>query len=271
MRLTRRQVLLRLGVYGPLLLGASYGVGIERNMPKVERISFRLPDFPGELRAVHLSDLHMHADNRLMRKSRELSDSFDPEFIFLTGDLVEDTKELPACLEWISALKHRHAVYFVPGNWEHWSKTLANNLVRDLGSIGVRTLQDSGEIIDWKGGKFFLAGIDDYYYGRPKPDLAFKQQPKGVTTILLSHSPMAIQLGRVYRCDLVLAGHTHGGQVRIPGIGAVKTPPGSGPYQAGLYTVGPTKLYVNRGIGTSTVPIRILCPPEVTHLIIREA
>jgi len=268
--LTRRQSIVSLATaFGPPLLFSVYGVGIEPYAPKVDRVTLSLSDFPGTLRAVHLSDLHMHRENRLMARVLDWTNAFNADFIFLTGDLVGREKKLPACLQWIAKLKCKRCVYFVPGNREHWSGTLKNGLESKLLSIGVRTLNNAGEIIEWHDGNFFLTGIDDAYYGSPRPKQAFAGQPDGICTIMLSHSPVGVRLIKQFRCDLVLAGHTHGGQVRIPGIGAVETPPGSGPFEQGLYQVASTQLYVNRGIGTSIIPIRFRCPPEVTYLTIQ--
>ncbi|MHA1568620.1 MAG: metallophosphoesterase, partial [Alphaproteobacteria bacterium] len=124
-------------------------------------------------------------------------------------------------------------------------------------------------IIDWADGRFYLAGIDDAFYGVAKPADAFREQPENTCTIVLSHAPCVVNRLDAYRADLVLAGHTHGGQVRLPYLGALRTPPGSGKYECGLYQLEAMKLYVNRGIGTSILPVRFLCPPEITHFTLR--
>jgi len=182
----------------------------------------------------------------------------------ITGDLVDDDKNLQKCLNWIPELKCKHDKYFAPGNWEHWSGTLQNDLISKLNAKGVKTLYNSGEIIDVEGGNFFLAGIDDAYFGAPNSQEAFRNQRTGIPTIVLSHSPVGVNILKSFRTDLILSGHTHGGQVRLPGIGALQTPPGSGKFEMGLYRVGKDQLYVNRGIGTSIIPFRFMCPPELT-------
>lgn len=268
--LTRRQALAYLAIpFGPPLLASIYGFGVEPHSPKIERVAVSLENFPGKLKVIHLSDLHIHNDSLIMRRVIALSNALEPDFVFITGDLVEKPEKLPVCLRLIAQLKYKHRIYFVPGNWEHWSGTLADGLITKLESRGIRTLYNEGEIIKWMGGEFFLVGIDDAYYGNPDIKKAFKYQPNDLCTILLSHAPMGVFSAQLFRCDLVLAGHTHGGQVNIPGFGAITTPPGSGPFEQGLYDVKRSKLYVNRGIGTSVVPIRIMCPPEITYMTIR--
>jgi hypothetical protein len=267
--LTRRQALGCLGaVFGPPLLASIYGFGIEPQIPEVEQVTLSLRGFPGKLRAVHISDLHIHRENRLMTRVADLIREFEPDCIFLTGDLVESDSETDICLHWLSGLEAKAGIYFAPGNWEHWSGSLENNLSQKLASIGVKTLFNSGRIMNWGDGHWFLGGIDDAYYGSPDIKRALEGRPERTCTVLLSHSPVGAYLTQSYRCDLVLSGHTHGGQVRLPRYGAIKTPPGSGPFEMGLYHLRRTKLYVNRGIGNSVFPIRLFCPPEVTYLTI---
>lgn len=267
--LTRRQALGCLGaVFGPPLLGSIYGFGIEPQIPEVEKVTLSLRGFPGKLRAVHISDLHIHRENSLMTRVADLIREFEPDCIFLTGDLVESDSETDICLHWLSKLEAKSGIFFAPGNWEHWSGSLENNLSQKLASIGITTLCNSGRIIKWGDGQWFLSGIDDAYYGSPDIERALENRPERTCTVLLSHAPVGAYLAQWLKCDLVLSGHTHGGQVRLPWIGAIKTPPGSGPFEAGLYHLRNTKLYVNRGIGTSIFPGRLFCPPEVTYLTI---
>ena len=106
--LTRRQALACLSItFGPPLLGSLYGFGIEPRRPEVERITVSLDNFPGKLRAVHLSDLHIHKESLLMRRVVESSNALEPDYVFITGDLVEKVEELFICLRLISRLKYR--------------------------------------------------------------------------------------------------------------------------------------------------------------------
>jgi predicted MPP superfamily phosphohydrolase len=137
-----------------------------------------------------------------------------------------------------------------------------------LASIGITTLCNSGRIIKWGDGQCFLGGIDDAYYGSPDIKGALEDRPERTGTVLLNHSPVRAYPAQYLRYDLVLAGHTHGGHVRIHWYGAIMTPPESGSLQMGLYHLRRTKLHVNRGIGNSICPGRLFCPPEVTYLTI---
>ncbi len=250
------------------LTASTYAFAVEPRRVKIEKPVFTLADFPGVLNAVQISDLHMDKIDAFMAGVGDKVNSLKADFIFITGDLVEKPSYLPACLEWISGLKCGQDIFFVPGNWDHWSGTWEKGLARDLEKIGVRTLDNSGVMISWAGGKFYLLGIDDTAPGLARPRKAFKNQQPGICTIALSHVPIIVNRLDKYRCDLVLSGHTHGGQIRLPFFDAPFTPPRSGRFQEGIYRIGEKILYVNRGIGTSVIPARVLCPPEITHISI---
>jgi len=150
--------------------------------------------------------------------------------------------------------------------WEHRTGTLKNGLEEKLKDVGIKLLINSGEIIDLPNGAFFLAGIDDAYHGSPNAVKAFKGRKRELSSIVLSHSPLGINYVSPLKPDLILSGHTHGGQIQVPFWGAIHTPPGSGKFVQGLYEINQIKMYVNRGIGTSIIPIRFMCSPEVTFL-----
>jgi len=262
--LTRRQLISFLSIsLGPPLLISSYGFGFETRNLKVESVKLPIIGFPGKFRVAQLSDFHFSSKSRFMDNVVKTVNDLKPDHVYITGDLVDKRGYLNDCLDWISNLDCKN-IYFSPGNWEHWSGTLKNGLTEKLNEIGVSTLNNSGRNVETQNGTFFLAGIDDAYYGSPDVINAFKNNKHNLPAIVLSHSPLGINVVRPMKPALVLSGHTHGGQIRIPGMGAIETPPGSGRYEQGLYSVDKIKLYVNRGIGTSIIPARLFCPPEVT-------
>ena len=124
----------------------------------------------------------------------------------------------------------------------------------------------------------WLAGIDDPVCGRPDPDKAIpssiRNQPRE-PIILMCHAPDFVDELRDHPAgravSLVLSGHTHGGQIRLPFVGALHLPPGGANYVEGLFQVGSMQLYVNRGIGTVGVPFRFDCRPEITIFTLRTA
>lgn len=113
----------------------------------------------------------------------------------------------------------------------------------------------------------FLAGIDSVWAGQPNPRAAFSARRNEAVSLALVHEPDYInQLSKLVPVDLQLSGHTHGGQVRLPGFGAVILPPWGQSYVDGLYRVGTSQIYTTRGIGMVGVPFRFDCPPEVTEI-----
>jgi predicted MPP superfamily phosphohydrolase len=269
--LTRRQLFSFLSViFGPPVMLSSYGYLFETRNLKVESLKLSVIGFPGRLRVVHLSDFHFSNRSQFTDRIVNAVNNLKPDHIYITGDLVDKKDYIHGCLEWLTGFKCSN-IFFSPGNWEHWSGTLNDGLSEKLNEIGIITLNNTGKIIDAAEGPFYLAGIDDAYYGTPNAFNAFKNNKFKLPTIILSHSPLGIDVVNPMRPQVVLSGHTHGGQIRIPGIGAIKTPPGSGNYEQGLYLVNGTKMYVNRGIGTSIIPFRIFCPPEIALIEIERA
>jgi len=263
--LTRRQILLSFSaIFGIPAAASVYGFGIEPNIPVVEKHDLALPDFPGGMTAVQISDLHFKGRSSLYDRVTKKVNAIEADFIFITGDLVEKQEHLPECLQWLKTLRCRRQAFFCPGNWEVWSKTLENALFDKLDKIGIRSLCNEGLTIPWQSGRFFLAGIDDAFYSVADPKRALADQPGDCCTLVISHAPCVIHRLEKFRVDLLLCGHTHGGQVRIPFVGALKTPPGSSTFQSGFYHSGSITMYVNRGIGTSILPVRVFCPPEIT-------
>ncbi len=115
-------------------------------------------------------------------------------------------------------------------------------------------------------GGIYLAGLDDLWSGQADLTAALAQAPANVPTILLVHEPdFADTVAKDGRVSLQLSGHSHGGQVRLPGIGAPILPYLGRKYDQGLYNVNNMWLYTNRGIGLGRIPLRINCPPEITE------
>jgi predicted MPP superfamily phosphohydrolase len=266
--ITRRQFLTGVGVaFAVPAAGLIDSTAVEPERIVVEDVPLALRDFPGPATVVQISDLHMHGPSRFMNRVRDLVNAMHADFIFVTGDLVEDYALLDPCLEWLASLRAAQPLVFVPGNWERLAGTWKRGLAWKLTQLGARVLCNEGLVVEWNNGAFFLAGIDDWRAGNPQYEAALGRQPRELCTVLLSHEPIvadALRLSR-YRIDLLVAGHTHGGQVRLPFLGAVVLPYGSGRYEQGLYRRGDLQMYVNRGLGYSAVRVRFLCPPEITR------
>jgi uncharacterized protein len=240
----------------------------EPTHPKVYRQTLRFPHVPDELtqlKIVHLSDLHIVVPGVRERRMIGMVNDLRPDLILLTGDYVEDDGITPGEHDWqdcarnavsvIRQLKPRLGTYSVLGNWD------APAMARMLRDVGINVLQDEAVILDIRAARLAIAGVDSSRGGLKSISA---DALKADFAILLSHYPETAEsvaaLG--LPVNLVLAGHYHGGQVRVPFASRIFGQDMR--YIAGEYDVEGTKLYVNRGIGMHTEAVRFLCRPEVT-------
>jgi len=173
------------------------------------------------------------------------------------------------CAAALAGLQSRYGTYAVLGN--HDLRTDAAIVNEALTAHGIRVLCNSSEEIDLDGARLWIAGVDDVLEGSPKLDWALAGVPESGPTILLAHEPDYADQACHYPIDLQLSGHTHGGQVRLPGCKPLYLPEMGKKYPAGFYNVNSLKLYTSRGIGMSLVPLRWQCPPELAVLTLRSA
>jgi len=222
------------------------------------------------IRVAHLTDLHTRGLGAAEERVFAILEDTKPDLIAITGDTV-DGGNWEAARPVLSRLRAPLGVFLVDGNWEHWS--MAHAPSRWFAALGVRRLDNEAVRVR---GDLHVVGIDDRTGGSPKPAPALEPVPKGGAALLLFHSPIEFDVVAPMareRCGasraLALAGHTHGGQIRLPWLGAIWTPPGSGSYVEGGYALGEMRMRVSRGIGTSVVPMRLACRPEVSIVTLR--
>jgi len=274
--MTRRQVVE--AVSGVAIIGATgstLGWGVVRG-----RHDFELVELPVRIAALprsldgyviaQVSDLHggNYIGERELDEGFELVRAAKPDLVVVTGDMVDfDTTFAPLVARKLAELAPRDGVFACLGNHDYyagWAKVLAS-----MTAAGITTLVNEGTVIRPRDhGGFALLGADDRWsgrYGRPGPRLedALSMVPDALPRILLSHQPVTVDRwpGKV---ALQLSGHTHGGQIN-PGFRPAEL---FMTYVAGLYRVGGTVLYVNRGFGTVGPPSRIGAPPEVTRIVL---
>jgi predicted MPP superfamily phosphohydrolase len=209
------------------------------------------------LTIAHLTDLHTRGLGMRERRMLTLLEREHPDVIVVTGDIVADRGTLAEALPVLARLRARLGVWAVRGNWEHWRS--AGNEAAALGSVGVGLLDNQARALQ---PGIWLAGFDDALAGRPDPDAALHGIPDGAVVIGLFHSPAFFDrvAGRI---PLAFAGHTHGGQVRLPGLPPFWLPRAVGRYVAGWFERSGSRLYVSRGIGTTILPLRFDCRPEL--------
>jgi len=232
---------------------------------------FSIPNLPPELarlRILHLSDVHSMGLWPRERKLLRLVDQLAPDLILISGDYYGSRYAVSSFHRALEQLKAPLGVWGVLGNWEYWEKVDTSRVIRQVEKAGVRLLRNQSVDITVGGSKLCLVGVDDPYEGQPDLDKALVNRtvnPRSGATILLAHSPLIARYLPHPGIDLVLVGHTHGGQVRLPLFGAPYVPGRDHRrYLAGRFDVGGTPMYVSRGIGLSILPVRFLVRPEIT-------
>lgn len=214
------------------------------------------------LRVAHLSDLHSGGFGVRERKLVARLAEEKPDLIVLTGDTVDggDLEPARGVMTAIASLRPALGVFAVHGNWEHWHP-VSGDAHAFYASTGARFLRnESVRLRD----DLYLVGLDDPLAGDFDPKAGFAAVPSGVATLALMHAPVGIE-AIAGRATFALAGHTHGGQVRLPWLGALWRPPGSGRFDRGWYP-GPTPMHVSSGIGTSIMRLRFACLPDLAIL-----
>jgi uncharacterized protein len=280
--LTRRSFLLTAGV-GALALGADALV-VEPNLPRLVRIEMPLPGLPEAFDGftiAQLSDLHYDKYTGILpiKRAVEIANRAKPDLVVLTGDFVtvsdfvdylhnrrESALTAEPCAALLSKLSAPFGSMAVLGN--HDIESVPQIVVDALESTGVRVLINRCETIEQNGARLWICGLDSVAR-RPRIDIALRGVPQDETVILLMHEPDYADIAARFPVRLQLSGHSHGGQIWLPGIGAPWLPGGARKYPRGQYTVGGLKLYTNFGVGTIRMPVRFLAPAEVTLVTLR--
>jgi predicted MPP superfamily phosphohydrolase len=213
--------------------------------------------FSSPLKIAHLTDLHTYGLGRREEDMLALLDKEKPDLIAITGDTLAQSGTYEMCRQVLSRLHAPLGVWAVPGNYENYRRL--ENEVAFYESLNVHYLQNSSHQI--RDG-VWIAGVDDAISGSPNLGAALAFVPREAYTIVLTHSPTYFQQ-LAGHCNLVLAGHSHGGQVRIPFLSPLWTPSGTGRFVAGWFEQDRTKMYVSRGMGTTIIDMRLFCRPEL--------
>ena len=211
---------------------------------------------------LHLTDLHSKEYGAGQERLLNLINQYEFDMVAITGDLVDkDNKQLEPALDLIQGLPQK-PVFFVPGNHEWWTNY---EIKGPLLAAGVQILENTNYRFGKDDEHIWIAGVDDPFLEKDNLDLALAGTGDAAPRLLLTHAPdifpSALQAG----IDLVMAGHTHGGQVRLPILGAVFVP-GQGLFPQldyGLFSSGYSTMVINVGLGESTLPLRVYNRPEI--------
>ena len=243
----------------------------EANSLVVENITVNLKKLPKEfngLRLVHLSDIHHSPFTDLDHISRavEIANDLKPDMFILTGDYVShETEYIAPVAEVLGKLESEFGTYACLGNHDHWTDA---DLVTDLmRGEGINVLVNEGMRFTARGAAFWIAGVDDYMVGKSDLRTALKGSFITEMKLLLAHNPVLLRRAARAGVDLVLSGHTHGGQVKIRDT--EKKPFYRRKLSSGLHRRYETQIYITRGIGTVVVPLRYQCPPEISLIELR--
>ena len=282
-RVSRRSFLKRASlIAGTAGLGlAGYSWAIEPNEIDVKTVDIKLermsPAFNG-FKIALLSDLHFgpYTGEREIGAAVDAVNQLRPDIVALLGDyvsqpLIGDNKaaarKAEPCAQVLAGLQSRLGSFAVLGN--HDTFTDPHFVTSALKAHGISLFQNSKQAIEQDGARIWLLGTDDALLSNCDLDAATSGIPQSETKILLAHEPDIADRSAKSGIDLQLSGHSHGGQVRAPGLPPLYLPPLGSRYYEGYYRIGGLQLYTNRGIGTVGVPFRFLCPPEVTLVRLR--
>jgi uncharacterized protein len=285
--LTRRKFL-RMGAAGTAVaaLGtAGDGMIFAANRPQLVSIEVHLPRLAESwdgFRIAQLSDFHYDDLFSVvpLRKAVDIVNRLQPDLIVLTGDFVSApvgnsrrgsarraARMIEPCAGLLTQMRAPSGMLAVLGN--HDLDTDAAHIASVLRSHAIPVLRNHSISLERGGKRLWLAGVDDVLAGKPDLDLALQGIPPDETVVLLAHEPDWADYVAHYPVDLQLSGHSHGGQVRLPLVGALYLPNLARKYPWGLRRIGPLTLYTNAGIGTIRVAIRLNCPPEITLITLR--
>ena len=252
---------------GAVTGGAAYGVAYERHQIGVTHAALPVSGLPPALdgiRIAMLTDIHhsryVSADD--VTRAVELAMAQRPDLIVLGGDYVTfgDRAFVGPVAELLAPLRAPHGVFAILGNHDD-----DRDLPAALTARHIQVLKDARTRLEIRGEPLELAGVR--FWTRQPGDVARVLRKASDTVILLAHDPRRLTEAAALNIPAVLSGHTHGGQVVLPGVGAVARR--RFPILAGLGARENTSIFVSRGIGTVYVPVRINCPPEVAMVTLK--
>jgi predicted MPP superfamily phosphohydrolase len=260
------------------------GVSLVRTMMPPTRVHLTrydvavpgLPHHLDGLRILHLSDLHVHPGSDLAWQLPDLIASLAYDLLCYTGDFIDMDDDLPALSALLARMPRTGGAYAVLGNHDyipfgrsHGSNDVAR-LRSALAQAGITVLANEARATASDG--LYVVGVDDPATRRDNLELAMAYVPEDACTVVLAHSPDVVLRLSARRPSLVLAGHTHGGQIRLPHVGPVLTLSQVPRHLTmGLVSYQGVPLFVSRGIGYSGLYLRLGSPPEAALLTLRAA
>lgn len=245
----------------------------EANSLTIEEVTIYLKRLPRELdgfRLVQLSDIHHSPFTSLEHITRtvEIANNLAPDMFVLTGDYVShETEYIAPMAEVMGNLVSEFGTFACLGNHDHWTDPeLVTHLMR---GEGINVLINEGFRFQARHASFWLAGVDDLMAGKTDVRSALRGSEEREMKLLLAHNPAIVRRAARYNVDLMLSGHTHGGQVKIRDEERRILPRRK--LSSGLHRRKETQIYITRGIGTVVVPFRYQCPPEISLIELKSS
>lgn len=245
-----------------------YSVFIERSLVQINRYKVYLANLPEAFNGfsiAHLTDIHFGflVSEAFVEKIVHRTNRLQTDIIVCTGDYVHErntTKEVDTVWPILAKLHAKHGVYSVLGNHDHWAST--ERSLYWLNRSG-QNLRHRSVAIEKGDSRIMLGGAGDLWEDSLGIDKAFANTHQDDCRILLSHNPDSVDRKFKSSVSLVLSGHTHGGQVRIPFYGAPVLPVQNKKYSSGVIAAPNTQLFISKGIGWAIYPVRFNCYPEI--------
>ncbi|MGH9327653.1 MAG: metallophosphoesterase, partial [Terriglobia bacterium] len=241
--------------------------------PEITETVIRMRRLDGRhdgLRIVHLTDIHLSLFTPIEEVQRvvDLANRLHPDVVALTGDYVTFSPVyIWPVAQALGRLRGRLGTFAVLGN--HDFRVNPEEVTHALRAQGIRVLRNSHFALHSGGAVLWLVGVDDLRFSSDDLPAAMRAIPADDPKILLCHNPEAIGGAAHWGIDLMLSGHTHGGQVRLPILRSLYRSKPEERFVDGWNHLGATQIYVSRGIGKVVIPVRVACPPEIACLRLR--
>jgi hypothetical protein len=257
---------------------ASLAAGVRALWPR-PRLVHRTLIIPGlprafeNYRVVHLTDVHCGPWTPAARVRRWVAriNALAPDLVAVTGDLITTGSDhVHAVADALGGLRAPDGVFACMGNHDYFTDGEA--FASSLGRAGLTVLRNRGQSIERAGDRLYVAGVDDTWTHRDDVPAALGDRPRDTTTLLLAHDPQLFPEAAARGVELTLSGHTHGGQIAVPGLHRkLNLARLMSPFTVGVYRAGRSTLHVSRGAGTTGPPIRLGAPSEIAVLTLRAA
>lgn len=252
-------------------LGADAVLGRPRIRKRVVRVPGLAPELDG-YRIGQISDVHCgpHVSEARVSSWVARLNALGLDLVAVTGDLItHGSSHVEAVARALGQLRAKDGAFACMGNHDYF--TDGEHLVGALERRGLTVLRNRGVLLKRGDARLYVAGVDDTWTSRHDMERALANRPEGVPTVMLAHDPNLFPEAHARDVDLTLSGHTHGGQLAVPGVRHLSLARFVSRWTAGLYRQGRSWLYVNRGAGTTGPPARLGAPPELAVITLRRA